>query len=136
MMTTAGFIVRMLLTLLTVFGTYNPSGYSYWHWIGMEDAGHWTLKLFVGTILALLIHMHIQATHRSMKLVGATLVGLIHATAVWALWDHGLLDLGDPTTITLTLMSGVAAILGTGFCWSLVRYRLSGQVDSQNVIPP
>lgn len=136
MMTTAGFIVRMLLTLFVVFGTYNPSGYSYLHWIGMEDAGHWTLKLFVGTILAFLIYTHILATYRSMKLIGAVLVGMIHITMVWVLWDHDLLDFSNPTTVTLTLLSGVAAILGMGFCWSLVRYRLSGQVDSQNVIPP
>jgi len=136
MMTTAGFIVRMLLTLLVVFGTYNPSGYSYVHWIGMEDAGHWTLKLFAGTVLVFLIYTHVMATWRSMKLIGVAMVGLIHASMVWVLWDHGLLDLGDPTTVTLTMLSAVAAILGLGFCWSLVRYRLSGQVDSQNVIPP
>lgn len=136
MVTTAGFIVRMLLALFTVFGTYNPFGYSYYHWIGMEGAGHWTLKLFVGTLIAFLIYTHILATYRSMKLVGVLLVGLVQVTTVWALWDYGLLDLGNPTVVTLTLLTSVAATLGTGFCWSLVRYRLSGQVDSQNVIPP
>lgn len=136
MLTTAGFIVRLLLTLLTVFGTYNPSGYSYYHWIGMEDTGHWTLKLFVGTVIVFLIYTHVLATYRSMKLIGALLVAAIYGVSVWMLWDYGLLDLDNPTTLTLTLLTGVATILGTGFSWSLVRYRLSGQVDSQNVIPP
>ncbi|WP_109119005.1 DUF6524 family protein [Azospirillum sp. TSO22-1] len=136
MMTTAGFIVRMLLTLLTVFGTYNPSGYSYWHWIRMEDAGDWTLKLFAGTVIVFLLYTHVLATWRSMKLIGVTMVVISYVTAVWTLWDHDLLDLNDPTIVTLTLLSGVTLVLGMGFLWSLVRYRLSGQVDSQNVIPP
>lgn len=136
MMTTAGFIVRMLLTLLTVFGTYNPSGYSYYHWIRMEDAGDWTLKLFTGTVILFLMYTHILATWRSMSLIGVAMVTLTYATAVWTLWDHDLLDLNNPTTVTLTLLSGVAVVLGLGFLWSLVRYRLSGQVDSQNVVPP
>lgn len=136
MMTTTGFVVRMLLTLLMVFGTYNPSGYSYYHWLRMEDAGDWTLKLFFGTLLVLLFYNHVLATWRSMKLIGASMVAFIYATVVWMLWDYGLLDFDNPTTLTLTLLCAVATVLGTGFCWSLVRYRLSGQVDSQNVIPP
>lgn len=136
MMTTAGFIVRMLIALLTVFGTYNPSGYSYYHWLPMEDAGHWTLKLFTTTVLGFLYFTFLQSTWRSMKPIGAALVGLVVTAGVWVLSDHDWIDLGNPTTLTLTLLVSVSIILGMGFCWSLVRYRLSGQVDSQNVIPP
>ena len=136
MMTTTGFIVRMLLTLLTVFGTYNPSGYSYYHWLWMEESGDWTLKLFAGTVIVFLLYTHVMATWRSINVIGVTMVSLIFITNVWMLWDHGLLDLSDPTTVTLVMLSGVTLVLGVGFCWSLVRYRLSGQVDSQNVIPP
>lgn len=136
MMTTAGFVVRLLLTLLMVFGSYNPSGYSYYHWIRMEGGGDWTLKLFVGTVIVFLLYNHVMATWRSMKLIGVALVTLVLAASVWVLTDYGWIDLHDPMTRTLVMLSSVSVILGMGFCWSLVRYRLSGQVDSQNVIPP
>lgn len=136
MMTTVGFVVRLLLTLFTVFGTYNPSGYSYYHWVRMEGGGDWTLKLFVGTLIVFLLYTHVMATWRSMNLIGVALVTLILVASVWVLADYNWINLHDPTTLTLVMLVGVAVILGMGFSWSLVRYRLSGQVDSQNVIPP
>lgn len=134
MMTTAGFVVRLLFALLLVYGIYNPSSYSYYHWVRMDGGGDWTVKLFVGAVIVFLVFTHLQATWRSMKLIGVALVVLILATSIWALSDHGLIDLDDPTTFTLVMLASVAMVLGVGLSWSLIRYRLAGQVDSQNVI--
>lgn len=132
MVTTAGLIVRLLFAILLVFGIYNPFGHSYYHWVLSED-GDWTAKLFIGTVIAFLVFTHLQATWRSMKLIGISLITLIVVTTIWVLWDYGLLDLADPTVFALTVLSGIATVLGTGLSWSLVRYRISGQVDSQDV---
>lgn len=135
MVTIAGFVVRLLFAILLVFGIYNPSGYSYYHWLLAGDGGgDWTVKLFVGVVIAFLLFTHLQATWRSMKLIGVSLVVLVVASNIWVLSDHGLIDLSDPTVLTLTLLTGVAVVLGVGLSWSLIRYRLAGQVDSQNVI--
>lgn len=133
MMTTAGFIVRIVFAVLLVFCIYNPSGYSYYDWL-VSDQGHWTTKLFGASILAFLLFIHVQATWRSMKLIGILLVLSVVASAGWVLWDFGLLDLGDPTVRSLCVLGAVAIVLGAGQSWSLVRYRLSGQVDSQNLV--
>ena len=29
----ASYLVRLIFAVLLVFGTYNPSGYSYFHWL-------------------------------------------------------------------------------------------------------
>ncbi|WP_448191839.1 DUF6524 family protein [Azospirillum sp. sgz301742] len=134
MMTTAGFVVRLLFALLLVFGIYNPSAYSYYHWVRMDGGGDWTVKLFVGAVIVFLVFTHLQATWRSMKLIGVALVLLIVGTSIWALSDYGLIDLDDPTTFTMVMLTSVAMVLGVGLSWSLIRYRLAGQVDSQNVI--
>lgn len=133
MMTTAGFIVRIMFAVLLVFGIYNPSGYSYYDWL-VGDQGHWTVKLFGASVLAFLLFIHAQATWRSMKLIGILLVLSVVSSFGWVLWDFGVIDLADPTTRSLGLLSTVAIVLGAGQSWSLVRYRLSGQVDSQNLI--
>ncbi|PWC31252.1 DUF6524 family protein [Azospirillum sp. TSO35-2] len=132
MMTTAGFVVRLLFALMLVFGIYNPFGYSYYHWL-MSDSGDWTVKLFAGVTIAFLLFIHIQATWRSMKLIGVTLIVLLAGSLVWVLADYDVIDLGDPTVRSMVALSCVAAVLGAGQSWSLIRYRLSGQVDSQSL---
>ena len=69
-----------------------------------------------------------------MRLVGVSLVVLVTAAAVWVLSDYGVIDLDDPTVFALTLLTGIALVLGAGQSWSLIRYRLSGQVDSQSLV--
>ena len=133
MMTTAGFIVRLLFAVFLIFGAYNPSGYSYYHWV-VDYEGDWATKLFAGMVVAFLLFIHLQATWRSMRLVGVSLVVLVTAAAVWVLSDYGVIDLDDPTVFALTLLTGIALVLGAGQSWSLIRYRLSGQVDSQSLV--
>ena len=64
------FVARWLAALLLVLATYNPSGYSYYHWIGELEAGNWILKLLVGVVLAILYATFGLATQRSLGRLG------------------------------------------------------------------
>ncbi|MBP2229276.1 DUF6524 family protein [Azospirillum agricola] len=132
MLTIPGYIVRLLAAMLVIFGTYNPSGYSYYHWLQV-DFGDWAFKLFVGLLLMVTIYLQANALWRSMRLVGSVSLTLVIVTAVWFASDLGLIDLSDGTELTLAIQIGLTALLGTGFSWSHIRYRLSGQVDSENI---
>lgn len=134
MLTVVGYLVRLLFSLFLVFGMYNPTGYSYYHWLELDTPGGWPLKVFVGVVFGFLLFTHIQATFRSMSWIGTGLVTLVVAAAIWVLVDYDLIDLAKPETLALTLLSGFAMVIGTGLSWSLVRYRISGQVDSQNLV--
>ncbi|AWK86926.1 DUF6524 family protein [Azospirillum thermophilum] len=132
MLTIPGYLVRLLIAMLVIFGSYNPSGYSYYHWLHVE-IGDWALKLFVGLVLLILFYLQIRAMWRSMRFVGTTTLSAIIATSVWLASDLGLVDLSDDTARILVVQVALAILLGTGFCWSHIRYRLSGQVDSENI---
>lgn len=132
MLTIPGYIVRLLGALLIIFGTYNPSGYSYYHWLQV-DLGDWAFKLFVGLLLLVAVYLQANALWRSMRLVGSAALTLVIVTAVWLLSDLGWVDLNDATQLTLAIQIGLTTLLGTGLSWSHIRYRLSGQVDSENI---
>lgn len=132
MLTIPGYLVRVLTAMLVVFGTYNPSGYSYYHWLQI-DIGDWALKLFVGLVILILFYLQGRATWRSMRFPGTATLTAIIATGIWLASDLDLVDLGDVTERILVFQIGLATLLGTGFCWSHVRYRLSGQTDSENI---
>ena len=132
MMSIPGYLIRLLSAMLLIFGSYNPSGYSYYHWLQV-DFGDWAFKLFVGCLLVIGFWYQAGALWRSMRLVGSLALATVLATAAWFLSDLGWIDLSDGTQLTLTVQVGLTILLGTGFCWSHIRYRLSGQVDSENI---
>lgn len=132
MLTITGYFVRLLTTMLVIFGGYNPTGYSYYHWLE-SDTGEWALKLFVGSILGVLLYVQLRAMWRSLRLIGIAILSSIIGSAIWVAVDLDLIRLVDTNERILVFQTAFAVLLGTGFCWSHIRYRLSGQLDSENI---
>jgi hypothetical protein len=129
-----GFVVRWLMALFLVMATYNPSGYSYLHWLGSE--GLWGLKLLVGLVLVILYATFLLATRRSLGGIGITAWTLLFGGLSWFLVDIGVIErltTGAIFTIVLVVLANVIAV---GVSWSYVRARLSGQADTNNVTLP
>jgi len=126
-------LVRMLAVLMLVMGTYNPSGYSYYHWIVQTGTELWVAKLFTLFVLISGYIVCINATIRSLGLIlGLPFVFLI-LTLIWLASDFGWIDLSDWLQRTLTIQAAIVLLLGTGTCFSIIRYRLSGQMDSRTL---
>lgn len=64
-----GILVRMLAVLFLVTATYNPSGYSYWHWAFRSDTNYWALKIFLGLLIIFGFVFCTYATWRSLRLM-------------------------------------------------------------------
>lgn len=128
-----GILVRMLAVLFLVAATYNPSGYSYYHWAFRGDGGYWALKIFLGLLIIFGFVFCCYATWRSLRLMLSLPLLLLMATCFWLLSDWGLLDLSDWLQRTLALEAGLVVLLGTGVSFSLIRYRLSGQLNSRTI---
>ncbi len=132
MLSILGYSVRLLIAMLVIFGSFNPSGYSYYHWLQL-DSGDWAVKLFAGLTLTVVLYLQLNAMWRSMRLVGTLMLTTINLAGIWLASDLGLVDLHDRTQLTLTIQVALTVLLGTGFCWSHIRYRLSGQMDLENI---
>ena len=76
-------LVRMLAVALLVSGTYNPSGYSYYHWAFHGVADHWASKTVVGQLIVVGFVFCAQATIRSLGLLLSIPLLLVIATGVW-----------------------------------------------------
>ena len=85
------FVARWLAALLLVLATYNPSGYSYYHWISELEVGNWVLKLLVGVVLAILYATFGLATQRSLGRLGIAAWLLFFAVVTWMMIDYGLI---------------------------------------------
>lgn len=126
-------VQRWLMAMLIVFATYNPSGYSYAHWVIDLDDSRWSLKLLVGTGLLILHLTFVFATFRALRPTGLLVTVAFFVALVWTIIDNGYLtSLGFRSWITIIL--GIfATILAIGVSWSYIRGRLSGQADSNDI---
>ncbi len=128
-----GIGIRFVFALLLVACTYNPTGYSYFHWF-KATASDFTPLLGLGG-LALIIGwvIYIRATFRSLGLIGLILATLFFAFLIWLLIDLGLLSMDSVSALTWVVLVLLAAVLCIGMSWSHIRRRMSGQVDTDDV---
>lgn len=127
------FLLRWLLALVVVFATFNPSGYSYAHWISTAEGGQLPLKVLVGVVLAILYVIYLRATWRSIGPVGAGLALALLGALVWVFVDFGWLSFEQSTVMTYIGLLILATVLGIGLSWSHVRRRVSGQADVDDI---
>jgi hypothetical protein len=128
-----GILVRMLAVLFLVAATYNPTGYSYYHWAFRGSTDYWALKIFLGLLVIFGYVFCVYATWRSLRIMLSVPLLLLIMTSLWLLSDWGVIDLSDWLQRTIALESSLVVLLGTGVSFSLIRYRLSGQLDSRTI---
>ena len=131
--TWVGFFARLLIALVLVFGTYNPTGYSYYGWAIAELPAFSALKAFAGVVLLIGWSIFIRATSRSLGAFGVILALAFFGTLFWLVTQWGLIPANSVTAVTYIVLVIVAAVLGTGMSWSHIRRRLSGQADVDQV---
>ncbi len=125
-----GLALRYLASFALVASTFNPTGYSFFHW------AHATLPKVNGLLalaaMTLLIAWFalVRATFRSIGLFGVLLALAFCGALVWVGVDYGLVNLNDSKALVWIALFVVAVVLGTGMSWALVRRKVTGQSDA------
>ncbi len=136
-----GFLARFLFALILAYATFNPEGYSFFHWalgplvrgdmVGARD--QLPIKLLAALLLVGIWVFLIQTTRRSIGLKGVALVLAILAVLVWALIDWQVLETGSTRVIGHIIVIALAIVLTLGTSWSHISRRVSGQVDTDDI---
>jgi hypothetical protein len=98
-----------------------------------ETTGGVPLLIFVGVVLLISFTIYIRATLRSLGMFVLILASVFFATLVWLLIDSGLGSVTNAAIMQDILLFILAAVLGTGMCWSHIRRRLTGQSDVDDI---
>ncbi len=136
-----GVLGRFLAAVVLVYGTFNPEGYSFFHWAlkplvdGPAAAAREGLpiKLLVGLLLVGLWVFLLQVTRRAIGVKGAILVAAILGALVWALIDWRILEAHSSRAIAHVVLVALAVVLTLGMSWSHLSRRISGQVDTDDI---
>lgn len=127
--TFSSFLIRWLFALVLVFGTYNPTAYSYLHWVTAQASEFGPVMALVGLLLLISWIIFLRASFQSLGLIGLTLWAAVFACVIWLLIDVGLLSLDSSGALTWVILFVLSLTLATGMSWSHIRRRLTGQVD-------
>ena len=124
-----GIMTRIVISVALVLLTYNPSGYSFVHWVLADLASFDAVKGFLGVVLLAAWVMFVRTAHTSLGNLGILLSALLLGTLVWMMYDLGLLSSSRSSTIVWIILIMTGTVLGIGLCWSLIRQRATGQVE-------
>ena len=127
----SSFLLRFGVSLVLVFVTYNPSGYSWVGWLFSETA--MVYKVATGVVLAIGWVIFLRATWNSLGTIGTVLAGAFFAVIIWLLIEWGLLALGSGSTFQWVFLFMLSGVLAVGMSWSHLRRRMTGQYDTDEI---
>ena len=129
--TFASFIFRYLIAIILVFISYNPSGYSWVHWLNSDAA--MVYKAATGIVVIIGWIMYLRATWNSLGAIGTLLAAAVFGVVIWLLIEWGMLAL-DNTSVLLWVGEFVlSGVLAVGMSWSHIRRKVSGQYDTDEI---
>ena len=112
-LTWAGFGLRALFATLLVFATFNPSGYSYFHWLKNTFPAINPYIALCGLVLIIGWAIYIRATLRSLGAVGIALASLLLGCIVWVFIDLGWFNWKDMNiTAWVGLVIEISGVIG------------------------
>jgi Family of unknown function (DUF6524) len=129
----SGIAIRFLFALLLVLLSYNPSGYSYFHWV-YNTISHITPYIVIAGILLLIgWGVYIKATLNSLGFVGILVLAALFGSLVWLFIYWGWLSVTNISAMAWVIEILLSALLCVGMCWSHFTRRMSGQVDVDEI---
>jgi len=128
-----GFFVRWIFAFVLLVATYNPTEWNYVRWSMQNAETNLSVAVLLGLILFIGYVIYLRATFRSIGVFGMILILAVVGTIVWVLFDQGVISLNDPTVNTWIAIFALSLVLAIGLSWSIVRRRLTGQTDVDDI---
>ncbi|MCR9107323.1 DUF6524 family protein [Marivita sp. XM-24bin2] len=128
-----GFFLRWLFAFALVAATYNPTPYNFARWAMTDGQEHLSVTVLAGLVLLVGYIIYLRATLRSIGAFGMILILALVGALLWVAFDFGFLDLQNRTLSVWLGILALSLVLGIGLSWSIIRRKLSGQADVDDV---
>jgi hypothetical protein len=132
---TSGFAIRWLLCALLVFGAYNPTGYSYYHWIIGPNDGLVALKAFTGILLLTGDIALVRMMMVSVGYQGTAAIFSVVAVFLFAAVEFGLVERTGLLLNGYWILFILVTVLAVGLIWSHLQLRITGERDKLQYPP-
>ncbi len=127
------FLGRWLFAAVLVFGTFNPTGYSWFGWVTADTTEFGPVPALATLALVIAWIVFVNATLNAMGIVGVVLSGALFACLAWLFIDLGWISLDEGSTQTWVILTVLSLVLAVGMSWSIIRRSMSGQYTVDDV---
>ena len=128
-----GFLIRWVFAFVLLAATYNPTAWNFVRWSLDNYETNLSMTVLFGQILLVGYIIYLRATLRSIGVFGMVLILAVVGTLLWVLFDQGVISLDNPTVNTWIAIVALSIVLAIGLSWSIVRRRLTGQTDVDDI---
>jgi hypothetical protein len=128
-----GLAWRVAFALGLVLATFNPAGFSYFHWLRDGQPGITPAQAVVGIALLVLWIFLWRSMLQAVGALGLLLMAAFTGALVWLFASWGWLDVRSATTMTWVVLVALGLILGVGMSFAIVRRNLTGQATVDEV---
>ena len=132
--TALGLLWRFLAALALVLISFNPSGYSAYHWVVTAIGAGAFGPVHAVVLILLLIGWVIfwVATWRALDTFGVFLAFVALGTIVWLLVDFGIVTANSVSMLTWISLVCLAAVMAIGLSWAHIWRRVTGQLNVED----
>jgi hypothetical protein len=133
--TAGSFGIRLLMAGVLVILTFNPTEFSYLHWLyrSYEGESLGAAHALTGVIVVAGWLFLFRASYRSLGMLGLLLGAAFFGTLVWFLISIGVLTVNSRNILTWIALICLSGLLALGVSWSHIRRRISGQLDVDRI---
>lgn len=126
-----GILIRFLAALVLVFATWNPSGWSFVHWVLATLPDVNAGMVFVGVVLLIGWFLFLHATLESLGAFGIIMALAFFGSLTWLIFDLGWLT-ASQGVLNYVVLVVISAIISIGMAWSHIWRQLSGRVEVED----
>ncbi len=119
---------RVLVAAAIVFGTYNPSGKSIFHWVyhNEDPTNAWVV---LAAIIAILINIALLiAAWKALGMLGSIIVAIFFAALTYLALQEGWVSTGSQESIQWLGLALYSVFLGIGLSGAILWRRATGQI--------
>jgi hypothetical protein len=128
-----GFAWRVVFAVTLVLVTFNPAGYSYFHWVRGNFPSVTPAQVVLSIALLVLWIFLWRSMMQAIGKLDLLLMVALTAALVWLFVSWGWLDVSSATTMTWVVLVALGLILGVGMTWAIIRRELTGQASVDEI---
>ena len=119
---------RWLMSASVVFSAYNPSGYSYYHWVTQTE-GFSPLQVLAGLAIFISALAIARMAFLSVGYIGSAIIAALVMMAIVFCVGLDFIEMEDVEITTYTVQFWISFVLAVGTGWSFIQRRISGERD-------
>lgn len=127
------FVIRWTIAFVLLAATWNPTPWNFVRWVTEHGRESLSVSVLAGLLLTIGYVIYLRATLRSIGPIGMALVAAVFLALLWVLYDLGVLVAGNSVVNQWLAILVASLVLGIGLSWSIIRRRISGQADVDDV---